>query len=266
MTEIIKETFDFNNIVSEIENANPYSSRKDIFEAIGKIITEIYYSKITEIGFRRKLDRFKKAKILIQRRRHPKDGKSIIDSKIQRDEKVSDYKKIRSILTGFSKYYAFNSAFYDVRDISKFNEYDSTQFMINGRTSLLLDDIDDPEHNGFKLKSEIEIGNVDRETENRNALFKEDIELEDQTVALEEMIIEEEIEIQKKIPIQLDFLSEISEPDNFYITTDRLNDLVMTSDDEINYLLESLKKSKYDKKLANYFSNYDNEIEDLTED
>ena len=80
------------------------------------------------------------------------------------------------------------------------------------------------------------------------------------------MIIEEEIEIQKKGPIQIDFLSEISEPDSFYITTDRFNDLVLTSDEEINNILESLKKSKYNKKLAEYFSNYENEIEDLTED
>ena len=190
MTEITKEAFNFNNIVSKIENANPYSSREEIFESIGKIIAEKYYSKITEIGFRRKLDRFKKAKILIQRRRHPKDGKSIIDSKIQRDEKVSNYKKIRSILTGFSKYDAFNSAYYDIRDISKFNEYDSTQFITNEESDLILDDIDDPEHNGFKLTSEIEIGNVDREIESRNLLIKEEIKRHVTTKKISELIIE----------------------------------------------------------------------------
>jgi len=266
MTELIKKSFNFNDIISEIEQINPYSSKKQIIEAIGEIIIEIYYIKINEIALKKKLDRFKRAKILMQRRRHTKDGKSIIDSKIQRDEKVTEYKNIKSILTGFSKYYTFNSAYYDITSIIKLNENDSSDIMVNGEYSLLLKDIDDPEYNGFKLKSEIEIGNVDRETKNSTSLIKEEIELEDQTVGLAEIITEKEIEIQDKKPIYFDQLGDISEPDDFYIITEKLDELVLYSDDEINYLLESLKKSKYDKKVAEFFSNYDNEIEDLTKD
>ncbi len=57
----------------------------------------------------------------------------------------------------------------------------------------------------------------------------------------------------------------IEEPDDFFILSNNNNDLILSSEEEIDALLDELKNVKYDEELARFFSEYENDIEDLTE-
>lgn len=187
MTEAIKKSFDFNNIILEIERFNPHCNQEEIIKSIGSRITNIYYTKINEFGLKDKLDRFARKKLLLQRGRQAKKAQVMTDSKIKKDEMITEYKGIKSILTGFSKTYAYNNAYYDTRDIDKFGDSDSSDFMINGESVNLLKDKDDYIQANFKLKSEEDLKNIDREPKSSSSLIKEDFELNDQTVVFEEL-------------------------------------------------------------------------------
>ena len=56
---------------------------------------------------------------------------------------------------------------------------------------------------------------------------------------------------------------EIVEPEDFYVISDN-DDLVLTSKDAVELLLDELESAKYDEKLANFYSKFDNEIDDRT--
>ncbi|MHA1281703.1 MAG: hypothetical protein ACTSQP_04285 [Promethearchaeota archaeon] len=57
---------------------------------------------------------------------------------------------------------------------------------------------------------------------------------------------------------------KVQEPEDFYIYTKSLDDLILNSQEEMDFLLEKLKKAKYNKKLADFYSNYSFDFEDLT--
>ena len=67
------------------------------------------------------------------------------------------------------------------------------------------------------------------------------------------------IESEKEIP------ERIEEPEDFYILSNNNNDLFLSSEEEIDALLNELKNVKYDEELARFFSIYKNDIEDLTD-
>jgi len=56
---------------------------------------------------------------------------------------------------------------------------------------------------------------------------------------------------------------EIQEPENFYIMSTN-DDLVLKSKETIELLLKDLENVKYNEKLANFYSNLNNKIIDLT--
>ncbi len=56
---------------------------------------------------------------------------------------------------------------------------------------------------------------------------------------------------------------EIQEPENFYIISTN-DDLVLKSKEAIELLLKELENVKYSEKLANFCSNLNNKIIDLT--
>lgn len=185
MTETEKKSFDFNNILLEIERINPHCTREESIKSIGSHITDIYYTKVNEFGLKDKLDRFARKKLLLQRGRQAKKAQVLTDSKIKKDEMITEYKGIKSILTGYSKTYAYNNVYYDTRNIDEFNDSDSSDFMINGESVNLLKDKDDFIQASFKLKSEEDLKNIDRETKSSSSLIKEDFKLDDQTVVFE---------------------------------------------------------------------------------
>ncbi len=57
----------------------------------------------------------------------------------------------------------------------------------------------------------------------------------------------------------------VEEPKEFFIHTKTTDDLVLDSKEEMDALRERLKNTKYDEKLANFYSTFSNEFEDLTE-
>jgi len=57
----------------------------------------------------------------------------------------------------------------------------------------------------------------------------------------------------------------VEEPKNLYIYTKNLDDLILDSKTEMDLLVERLKSTKYDKKLADFYSTFTNEFEDLTD-
>ena len=56
---------------------------------------------------------------------------------------------------------------------------------------------------------------------------------------------------------------EIQEPEDFYIISDN-DDLILTSKDAVELLLDELESVEYDKELADFYSKFHNEIDDLT--
>lgn len=58
----------------------------------------------------------------------------------------------------------------------------------------------------------------------------------------------------------------IEEPENFHILTNYDDDFIINSKDDAEALLEILKNSKYNKELAKFFSKFENNIKDLTEE
>ncbi len=58
---------------------------------------------------------------------------------------------------------------------------------------------------------------------------------------------------------------EIQEPEDFYIISDN-NDLVLTSKEAVELLLDELESVEYDKELANFYSKFHNEIDDHTKE
>ncbi len=187
MTETVKKSFDFNKTLLEIERFNPHCTREEIIKSLGSHIANIYYTRVNEFGIKDKLDRFARKKLILQRSRQAKKSQVLTDSKIKEDKLITKYKRIKSVLTGFSKTYAYNNAYYDTRKSDIFDDSDSSDFMINGESANLLKDKDDYIHASFKLKSEEDITNIDIEPKSSNSLTKEDFELNDQTVLFEEL-------------------------------------------------------------------------------
>ena len=58
---------------------------------------------------------------------------------------------------------------------------------------------------------------------------------------------------------------EIQEPENFYIISDN-DDLVLTSKEAVELLLDELESVEYDEELANFYSKSYNEIDDRTKE
>ena len=56
---------------------------------------------------------------------------------------------------------------------------------------------------------------------------------------------------------------EIKEPEDFYIISDN-DDLVLNSKEAVELLLDELESVEYDEELANFYSKFDNEIDDRT--
>ena len=60
-------------------------------------------------------------------------------------------------------------------------------------------------------------------------------------------------------------LEDIKEPKNFHIYSDSTEDFLLDSND-FKILLNKLHNVKYDKKLAEFYSKYKNDIEEEIED
>jgi len=56
---------------------------------------------------------------------------------------------------------------------------------------------------------------------------------------------------------------EIQEPEDFYVISDN-DDLVLTSKEAVESLLEELESVEFDEELANFYSKFHNEIDDRT--
>lgn len=56
----------------------------------------------------------------------------------------------------------------------------------------------------------------------------------------------------------------VEEPKGLYIYTKTTDDLILDSKEEMDSLLEKLKNTKYDEKLAEFYSTFTNDFEDLT--
>ena len=63
--------------------------------------------------------------------------------------------------------------------------------------------------------------------------------------------------------IQKTKFEDIQEPEDFYIISDN-DDLILTSKDAVELLLDELESVEYDKELADFYSKFHNEIDDLT--
>lgn len=188
MTETVKKSFNFNETLSEVEKINPHCTQEEIIKSLSSYITSLYYSKVSELGLKDRLDRFALKKLLLQRSRQTKKIQEITDSKIKIDKEISKYKEIKLFLTGFSKSYVYNNVYYDTRNIDIFGESDSSDFMINGESVNLLKDKDDYLSVSFKLTSDEDLENIDLEQKSSSSMIKEELKPDDQTVLFEDLI------------------------------------------------------------------------------
>ena len=65
--------------------------------------------------------------------------------------------------------------------------------------------------------------------------------------------------------IQKTNFEEIQEPEDFYIISNN-DDLVLTSKEAVELLLDELESVEYDEELANFYSKSYNEIDDRTKE
>lgn len=65
------------------------------------------------------------------------------------------------------------------------------------------------------------------------------------------------------IKIEIKHSIEIKEPENFYVSS-KEDDLILDSQEALDFFLEDLENSQYDKKLADFYSKFDNKIKDQT--
>ena len=63
--------------------------------------------------------------------------------------------------------------------------------------------------------------------------------------------------------IQKTNFENIKEPEVFYVISDN-DDLVLTSKEAVELLLDELESVEYDEELANFYSKFHNEIDDRT--
>ena len=56
---------------------------------------------------------------------------------------------------------------------------------------------------------------------------------------------------------------DIEEPEDFYVISDN-DDLVLTSKEAVELLMDELESVEYDAELAEFYSKFDNEIDDRT--
>lgn len=56
----------------------------------------------------------------------------------------------------------------------------------------------------------------------------------------------------------------VEEPKDLYIYTKTTDDLILESKEEMDTLLERLKNTRYDEKLAKFYATFTNDFEDLT--
>ena len=61
-----------------------------------------------------------------------------------------------------------------------------------------------------------------------------------------------------------DLKMRIEEPKELYIYTKDVDDLIIDSQEVMDHLLEKMKNTVYDEKLADFYSTLSNEFEDLT--
>ena len=71
---------------------------------------------------------------------------------------------------------------------------------------------------------------------------------------------------EKTNEIKLNKFEKINEPEDFFISTDFSEGLILDSKEDIDALLKKLKMAEYDDKLAEFCSNFTNRIKDLTKD
>ncbi len=74
-----------------------------------------------------------------------------------------------------------------------------------------------------------------------------------------------EVEHDQKASESESDYNNIEEPEDFYISMNYNDDLSIKMIEDATSLLDDLKNVQYDEKLAKFFANYKNDIEDLTE-
>lgn len=98
------------DIFGFLKDMNPEHSTNEIINDIGDLIIETYFQIIKDLDLSYRLDRFKKKKLELIRRRSSKKGKDLIDEKFDKEKKINKYKIIKGILNDVDKLSDFHSS------------------------------------------------------------------------------------------------------------------------------------------------------------
>ncbi|MHA2337682.1 MAG: hypothetical protein ACXACX_10275 [Candidatus Hodarchaeales archaeon] len=251
-----------NEIFTVIRNHNPHHTNSQIHQKLGKVISEIYLNKIKELKMPKKIQRFEKAKLQKQRQRHSKKGKSKVDRVFRREKQISKFENIKSSIAELSMYHS--STDFDYKTSKSFESRISS----NDRIEYLKKDyINKGDFDEFKINEESELSQVklEKKFENRASRYKEKIDQENKNYSTLKSK-DEKIDISKKINRFATAKKKIlDEPENFYVISDNKS-LLLNSNEEVKSLLLELRDTKFDNDIAKLYSQYENDIDDLTDD
>lgn len=164
MTESVRLNNNIDNIMLEMQKANPNSTKKEIIGSIGRYLIEIYYQKISEKELPKKLDSVHRLKLNLQKSRQTKKGRKKIETLFKKDESVAEFEKIRKSFNQLKKFHASNDIYFQDVLLSKEIDYYSSDFNEINRYSISKNKNDviqdrlkeEPKNENFEIEKNLE--------------------------------------------------------------------------------------------------------------
>ncbi len=249
-------------IFNQIKNNNPNHPDHQIYNELGKIITDAYVRKINEFNLPRKLNRFRKVKLNKQRQRQSKKGKNNIDARFEKEKKIDEFEKIRKSIIELSKFYSASDFDYNITLSPESSSSSDTNFVYQRKEISNKNDISE-----FKIDSEPKLKETifDKKTKDNSTFMREKFELEDKNISTLKKNYKRLDLLRRAKHLDENVSDKIREPKDFYVISDS-NGLILNSNEEVSEFLAELEKTKFDIEIAKFYSEFNNEIEDLTED
>lgn len=256
MTESVNE---FSDIFLQIKNLNPKHTDDEIYNVLGKLITDIYIREINTIKLTQRLDKFQRAKLKIQRQRHSERGKGKLDSRFKKDQIKSDYQSIKKTLKDFS---IINSSDIGYKVDNLMENKNSTETFFKDVKTKVSDKNDIAEYKSFQKRKTV-ISDFLENFIDHSSFLRKNVPKEDKNLTPLKPDDDEKIK-KRNEALKSKYSKKVEEPINFYIISDTYG-LLLNSKDNIEDLLKELENTNFNKVTAEKYSQFNNIIEDFTD-
>ncbi len=255
MTESVNE---FSEIFLQIKNLNPKHTNDEIYNELGKLITDFYIREINTIRLTQRLDKFQRAKLKIQRQRHSERGKGKLDKRFKKDKIKSDYQSIKK---AFKELSTFNSSDIGFKvDNLMENENSSETFFKDVKTNVS-DKNELAEYKSFEKRKTV-ISDFLENFKDNSSFLRKNVPIEYKNLTPLKPVDDDKKKRNEVLKSR--FNEKVEEPVNFYIASDT-HGLLLNSKDNIEDLLKELENTNFNKVTAEKYSQFNNIIEDLTD-